>query len=1014
MNKRNIYIIIGLFLLLCCPLHSWSISIIYEYWIDNNRAAVVSGETDDGAVQNLQIDVGDLSPGVHFYNVRTKYGNTGQWGTVYRTLFAIPYQAVSEEATLQQYEYWLDNDYANRVTTACTDGDKPLLALDAGNLTAGVHFFNVRAQHADGTWGTVSRMLFSTPVTAEDVEFTLQQYEYWIDDDYAGRITTACTDGNTQPLSLDVSQLAPGIHFFNSRAQHTDGTWGTVSRTQFSIPVTGDGEGADLTLQQYEYWFDNDYERRIISTCTGSEETPNLNIDVSSLSPGVHFYNVRAQDINGVWGDVDRKLFSIPYPEEEPADKSITGYRYEFQSDDYAFSTVSKSVTATDELELNENITVALPENTPTVDDNCEFTFNTSVSEATMTRSIKLQFLLGCQAADGAMGIPVTYDDITYTTSDTYGWSDMTVGERLYDLPPQSEEPLSIVQFTISQGMTYTVSTDTKCTLRIYKSDGTLHGKSEGDALTKGWRCHLTSGTYYAVVFGNDDVMSLLIEELHIPAIKFADETVESIIMTQNGWDENGNGELDEEEAALITDLGEAFKGNTAITTFNELSYFTGLASVGVDAFNGCTSLKAITLPANVKSIGSGAFRNCSALTSIAIPASVMEIADDAYIGCSGLTTITVAADNTVFDSRKDCNAIIVSESNTLLEGCQNTVIPDDIEAIATNAFYGCSGLTEVKIPASVTSIGNAAFRNCSNLTEVHVLNETPVALAANSFSNRRNATLYVPVGCGETYGAATYWKDFKEIVEELGIIKGDLNGDGKISITDVVAIINVIAGNTTDPKKVAAADVNGDGKVSITDCVAAINLMAGQQANSPSMALAPAMTVGAPDSNDRISAAIQNGRLAVSLDNENVYTAFQMVVTLPEDMTLGKGKMEDTRSENHQLMIRDMENGRYLVIGFAPNNDDLAGHSGNLFSIAMTGLLKGDIIISDVEFATADAKPYYLAGVNVSSTPTSISGTISSDALDHENVYDLQGRKVAKPTKGLYIINGKKVNIKK
>ncbi|MBR6121867.1 MAG: C10 family peptidase [Prevotella sp.] len=78
-------------------------------------------------------------------------------------------------------------------------------------------------------------------------------------------------------------------------------------------------------------------------------------------------------------------------------------------------------------------------------------------------------------------------------------------------------------------------------------------------------------------------------------------------------------------------------------------------------------------------------------------------------------------------------------------------------------------------------------------------------------------------------------WKEMGSI--ELGrseienpVKKGDLNGDGKVSITDVVMIVDVIAGIITDANQRAAADVNGDGSVTITDCVAAIDLIAAQQ----------------------------------------------------------------------------------------------------------------------------------------------------------------------------------------
>ena len=759
MNKRNVYLIIGLFLLLCCPLHSWSkITIKYEYWIDNNMVSTVTGEADDGKGQNLQIDVGDLSPGVHFYNVRAKYGNTGKWSTVYRTLFTIPFQAVDgEDVNLQQYEYWIDNAYEERVVTPCTDGDTPLLAVDVSSLTAGVHFFNVRAQHEDGVWGTISRTLFSIPATAEEgAEVNLQQYEYWIDDDYANRITTACTDGDTPLLSIDVSSLTAGVHFFNVRAQHDD----------------------------------------------------------------------------GIWGDVERKLFSIVYPVQEAADKSITGYRYAFQSDDYAYSTVSKSVAPTDELVMNENITVALPETAPTVDDNCKFTFNTAFSEATMTRSVKVKFWVGFHAADGMMGVPVFYDDVTYSTDETFEWIEMEVGERSDDLPPQDEAPLSIVQFAIDEEMTYMVSSNTKCSLRLYKPDGKLLGQSDGQTLIDGWRCDLSKGTYYAVVFGNDEEVSLLVDEFHIPVITFADEYLEEYIITQTGWDKNDDGELDEEEAAQVTDLGVIFKQNTNITSFNELKYFTGLTSIVADAFRECTNLQSITLPASIVSIGSNAFRNCSALTSINIPASVTEIAENAYCQCSALTTITVDGGNKVFDSRKDCNAIIVSESASLLLGCQSTLIPEDVKALGQYAFYGCTGLTKVTIPASVVSIGNNTFQGCNNLTKVEVKNETPIVLGTNSIpkSIRQQATLYVPLDCKAAYVAADKWMDFKEIIEKPPFIKGDVDDDEEVTAQDASLILQYVAKKMTfTADQIAAGDVNGDGVITAQDAALILQYVAGK-----------------------------------------------------------------------------------------------------------------------------------------------------------------------------------------
>ena len=103
--------------------------------------------------------------------------------------------------------------------------------------------------------------------------------------------------------------------------------------------------------------------------------------------------------------------------------------------------------------------------------------------------------------------------------------------------------------------------------------------------------------------------------------------------------------------------------------------------------------------------------------------------------------------------------------------------IPNSVTRIVDGAFGGCSSLTSVTIPNSVTSIGDEAFYNCGYLTSVIVEKETPISIKQPTFSNRKNATLYVPAGSKAAYEAAAYWKEFKEIVEmpapESGIAEG-------------------------------------------------------------------------------------------------------------------------------------------------------------------------------------------------------------------------------------------------
>ena len=147
------------------------------------------------------------------------------------------------------------------------------------------------------------------------------------------------------------------------------------------------------------------------------------------------------------------------------------------------------------------------------------------------------------------------------------------------------------------------------------------------------------------------------------------------------------------------------------------------VTSIGNYVFYDCIRLTSITIPNSVTSIGDYAFYKCSGLTSITIPNSVTSIGNGAFGGCSGLTSIIVEQGNKKYDSRNNSNAIIETESNTLIAGCMNTVIPNSVTSIGNYVFYDCRRLTSITIPNSVTSIGNYVFYDCTGLTSITIPN---------------------------------------------------------------------------------------------------------------------------------------------------------------------------------------------------------------------------------------------------------------------------------------------------
>jgi hypothetical protein len=112
----------------------------------------------------------------------------------------------------------------------------------------------------------------------------------------------------------------------------------------------------------------------------------------------------------------------------------------------------------------------------------------------------------------------------------------------------------------------------------------------------------------------NEAVQSLR-KKLHY--IDFADSYVQSICL-QN-WDIDEDGELTQEEAAQVTDIGTLFQKNLNIKQFEELKYFTSLKEIAAGAFTGNSALSVVCLPPSVETLAENAFSNCYDLKYLVI-----------------------------------------------------------------------------------------------------------------------------------------------------------------------------------------------------------------------------------------------------------------------------------------------------------------------------------------------------------------------------------------------------------
>ena len=157
------------------------------------------------------------------------------------------------------------------------------------------------------------------------------------------------------------------------------------------------------------------------------------------------------------------------------------------------------------------------------------------------------------------------------------------------------------------------------------------------------------------------------------------------------------------------------------------------ITSIGDDAFQNCNVLDTISIPSKIRSIGYSAFWGTK-ITEVKIPATTTYIGRNAFAYCEALKSITVDANNSAYDSRNNCNALIEKATNTLMRGCGTTIIPNTVQIIGQHAFAGCLNLSDASIPNSVTTIEDNAFSNCRALTSV-VIPSSVTKLYQQSFS---------------------------------------------------------------------------------------------------------------------------------------------------------------------------------------------------------------------------------------------------------------------------------------
>jgi hypothetical protein len=228
------------------------------------------------------------------------------------------------------------------------------------------------------------------------------------------------------------------------------------------------------------------------------------------------------------------------------------------------------------------------------------------------------------------------------------------------------------------------------------------------------------------------------------------------------------------------------------------------------------------------------------------------------------------------------------------------------------------------------------------------------------------------------------------------------------VDISDFQMIINYITGHTDMPDPESpefwAADLNEDGVIDIADAIQVANIiMTGDPEKS-------AMVRRSRASFEYLNANVvaTNGtrqRIALSLENVNDYSAFQLDVVLPQGMHVVGESLSDARTDTHSITTGSV-NGNFRIVAATIINRAFKGNDGELLYIDVetdSNYRGGSVRFDNAIFAMRNGETRLF---QVNGEATGIMERMSNMAgAAKEKVYNMGGRMMDAMKKGINII---------
>jgi len=218
------------------------------------------------------------------------------------------------------------------------------------------------------------------------------------------------------------------------------------------------------------------------------------------------------------------------------------------------------------------------------------------------------------------------------------------------------------------------------------------------------------------------------------------------------------------------------------------------------------------------------------------------------------------------------------------------------------------------------------------------------------------------------------------------------------VTVSDIVATINQMFGKPQAAFSFDAADMNGDGEISIVDVVNIVNAIIATPAVSDNTRARIRAAANGESIRSEVSTDGDNTLMSLSLNGSAAYTAMQMDVELPEGATLVAATSGD---DSHTIAWNRLDNGTVRIVAYSLSSATFDGET--LLTLEVENA-NGTISVDNVSVATTDGVETSIGGTSADvNGTTGIGGT--AEEIVSVRYFNEAGAELDEPQKGINIV---------